>query len=302
MLNSNSDSLNDKFDKDKNSWEVMKKNKLTISEMAKINGISRQTLIYYDKHGIFQPDYVNDKGYRLYSVQSIPFLREICFLKSIGIKLEDIQAHIYGRNSDNVFDFLSFHKKELENQMDEMKQRKDRILNRLNVYQKAMEHKQDVGKPKIEYFPERKICFFEWDSLEMNRTVLHLTLMKAWNEIERFGYFVENGWGAKLLSINLETGDLLQGAGGYAYLPPGTEVDEGLFGLETVPEGEYACLCKYGMPYEIKYVYELLEWIDRNNYEIIGDIYDECFLDTTFYEEQNEVDFCQIQIAVRKKS
>lgn len=281
--------------------DLIKKSKLTISEMAKINGISRQTLIYYDKHGIFQPEYVNDKGYRLYSSQSIPYLREICFLKAIGIKLEDIQAHIYKRNSNNVFDFLSFHQREIEDQIEDLKKKHERITNRLNVYKKAQSHKQYIGKPMIQHFPERRICFFEWGDVNMSRTILHVTLMKAWSELERFGLYVENGWGAMLLSKNLTEGSLLEGAGGYAYIATDVEIDENMQGVVTIPEGDFACLCKYGMPYEIKYVYELVEWIERNNYEIIGDIYDECFLDTTFYEKNNEVDFCQIQIPVRKK-
>ena len=54
---------------------------LTISEMARICRVSRQTLIYYDKNNIFKPVYTNKNGYRLYSIYQIPFLREICALK-----------------------------------------------------------------------------------------------------------------------------------------------------------------------------------------------------------------------------
>ena len=59
---------------------------LTISEMAYIHGITRTTLIYYDKIGLFQPETVDENGYRYYSPTQIPMLREICFLRSIGIK------------------------------------------------------------------------------------------------------------------------------------------------------------------------------------------------------------------------
>lgn len=284
-----------------NTNNLMKKSKLTISEMAKINGISRQTLIYYDKHGIFQPDYVNEKGYRLYSIQSIPYLREICFLKSIGIPLEDINKHIYKRNPDNVFEFLSHHRQRLEDQIKELHKKKERITNRLSVYEKALKYKNIVNKPTIQYFPERKVCFYPWEEINMNRTVLHLTLMKVWRQLEKYGFCVENGWGAMLPVQNLLNGKILEGAGAYANLPANAEIPGHMENIITIPEGDYACMCKYGMPYEVKYVYQLVEWIERNNYQIAGDIFDECFLDTTFYEQHNEVDFCQIQILVKKK-
>jgi hypothetical protein len=64
----------------------------SISEMASIHGVSRQTLIYYDKIELFQPVHIDENGYRFYAAEQIPFLREICFLKSIGIKLNDIKS------------------------------------------------------------------------------------------------------------------------------------------------------------------------------------------------------------------
>ncbi len=43
-----------------------------ISEMASLFNVSRQTLIYYDKIGLFKPAVVNEKGYRFYSPHSDP--------------------------------------------------------------------------------------------------------------------------------------------------------------------------------------------------------------------------------------
>lgn len=287
--------------KEQKKSELDKKKKLTISEMAEINGTSRQTLIYYDKHKIFQPDLINEKGYRFYSPQSIPYLREIRFLKSIEIRLEDINTHIYNRNIYNTIDLLQHHKEHLEEEIASMQKKTEHISNRLNLYEKAIKHKNKIDKPYIEHFPERKICFFPWNNLDMSRSTLHITFMKAWIELERFGLCVENGWGAMLPSKNLQDGNILEGAGSYAYLPPGYEPDKAMQGIKDIPEGDYACLCKYGMPYEIKHVYYLLDWIEKNGYEITGEIYDDCFLDTTFYDQNQKVDFCQIQIQVIKK-
>ncbi|WP_251441565.1 MerR family DNA-binding transcriptional regulator [Veillonella intestinalis] len=57
---------------------------ISISEMAKLHGMSRQTLIHYDKIGLFKPIYTNNRGFRYYSKQQIPFMRKIDFLKKLG--------------------------------------------------------------------------------------------------------------------------------------------------------------------------------------------------------------------------
>ena len=66
---------------------------IAISEMAKFYGITRQTLIYYDEIDLFKPVQVDCKGYRYYSRRQIPYLREICFLKSVGVSLKEILEH-----------------------------------------------------------------------------------------------------------------------------------------------------------------------------------------------------------------
>lgn len=83
---------------------------LSISQIAELHDVSRQTLIYYDKIGLFKPTYIDNNGYRYYSPYQIPFLREICFLKSIGIKLEDIKINIKNRDITKAIFLLKSHK------------------------------------------------------------------------------------------------------------------------------------------------------------------------------------------------
>ncbi len=59
---------------------------------------------------------------------------------------------------------------------------------------------------------------------------------------------------------------------------------------------------KYAIPYETEHLYNLLDWINKNDYEVVGDIVDVCILDTTFYRSNQNTDFCQLQIPVRKKT
>ena len=47
----------------------MKNDYFTTGEFAKICSVSKQTLIYYDRVGIFSPDITGSNGYRYYSIR-----------------------------------------------------------------------------------------------------------------------------------------------------------------------------------------------------------------------------------------
>lgn len=61
------------------------KDYFSIGELADFQQISKQTLIYYDKIGLFQPAYVDPQtGYRYYSASQIDYLDTILIMKKIG--------------------------------------------------------------------------------------------------------------------------------------------------------------------------------------------------------------------------
>ncbi len=78
------------------------KNLFSIGEVAKQQNISRQTLIFYDKIGLFRPAYVDPAtGYRYYSVGQLDYLDTICIMKKIGFSLDEIKAHMKSYTIDN---------------------------------------------------------------------------------------------------------------------------------------------------------------------------------------------------------
>jgi DNA-binding transcriptional MerR regulator len=63
----------------------------TISQLAKRAGLSRSTLLYYDRTGLLKAEGRNPAGYRLYSEQNFQRLERICALRAAGLLLKDIQ-------------------------------------------------------------------------------------------------------------------------------------------------------------------------------------------------------------------
>jgi DNA-binding transcriptional MerR regulator len=63
-----------------------------IIQLARHCGLSRSTLLYYDRIGLLKPSGRTEAGYRLYSPEDRARLDAICSYRRAGLTIEDIQA------------------------------------------------------------------------------------------------------------------------------------------------------------------------------------------------------------------
>jgi len=64
----------------------------TIRQLAAEFGLTRSTLLYYDRIGLLRPDYRTAAGYRLYNAADRARLAEICRYRAAGLTLEKIST------------------------------------------------------------------------------------------------------------------------------------------------------------------------------------------------------------------
>lgn len=64
---------------------------MLINELAKLSGVSKRALRYYDEIGLLTPSDTRDNGYRQYSVTDIDRLQQILFYRELDFKLEEIK-------------------------------------------------------------------------------------------------------------------------------------------------------------------------------------------------------------------
>lgn len=277
--------------------------KLSISEMAQINDITRQTLIYYDKIDLFKPDITEPNGYRYYSTLQIPLLREICFLRSIGMPLDEIRKNNKYNNSTTTIELLDAQNAKLDAEIHRLAAQKQKIEERIQVYQQPNEYDgSELSSPRVQHFPERHLIYHAWNKSDLTRHGLHFALMKAWNESERYDLLPSSRYGTLIFQEDLQKDRPLQHAGCGCIIDADECVEEASANIHVLQEGEYVCLQRFGMPYEPEPVRKLRRWIDRNGFEIVGNIFDECLMDGSFYESENEPDFCELQIPVRRRA
>ena len=274
-------------------------NLIAISEMAKLYGITRQTLIYYDEIGLFKPVQVDEKGYRYYSVRQVPYLREICFLKSIGVGLQDIVEHFRERSASKEMQLLLEQRTKILQELSRLNKLRNSISQRIRLYEQSVE--AEAGKLREPFMHTRtpkRVLFKEYVQ-PINRENLHITVMTLWRQVFQKELVPCSGFGSLFRKDDVLNHQALASAGSCLFLPVWNNDYPESFVLEPC---ECACMYKYGMPYDTESIEILMDWIDMNGYELCGDILDTCLLDTTFYKDETTMDYCLLEAPVRPKS
>jgi MerR family transcriptional regulator, thiopeptide resistance regulator len=75
---------------------------MLITEVARMFGLSRSTLLYYDRIGLLTPSGRSKAGYRLYSTNDVETLASICSFRQAGLTIEDIRRVLSMKDSDGA--------------------------------------------------------------------------------------------------------------------------------------------------------------------------------------------------------
>ena len=102
----------------------MQKKYLRTAAFAKLAGVNKKTLHYYDEIGLFRPAYVNEKGYRFYSPLQLDRLALIVTLKDLGVPLKVIAEYLSCGDLARVDEILTRQSQELDRRIGQLARRK----------------------------------------------------------------------------------------------------------------------------------------------------------------------------------
>lgn len=148
----------------------------SISQVAKLTGISTRTLQYYDEIGLLKPSELTQSGYRLYDDEALQTLQQILFFKELGFKLKEIRMIL----NDPDFDRIAAFKKQKEllllkrNRTDRL----IRLLERLEKGEQCMSFKEFDLSDYIEALENFKKRSFD-------------DIIKYWGSIENYDMFIQ---------------------------------------------------------------------------------------------------------------
>lgn len=103
---------------------------LTISKLAETCGLSRSTLLYYDRIGLLTPQSHQKGEYRFYGRQEYERLKTICLYRKSGISLKEIKR-ILDNEETNVSACLISRFRQLDRDILELKEQQAVIASML---------------------------------------------------------------------------------------------------------------------------------------------------------------------------
>ena len=128
---------------------------LTIGQMARLNGVSEQTLRLYARTGLFSPMYrAEENGYRYYDIRQSAQLDMIQHMKSLGMSLKDIRSQLQDFDLEQFKKILMKNSRAIDEQIQELHYQKRAIRRTLESYE-WYENAPPDGTIILEYIPRR---------------------------------------------------------------------------------------------------------------------------------------------------
>lgn len=148
----------------------------SISQVAKLTGVSIRTLQYYDEIGLLKPSELTTSGYRMYDDDALQTLQQILFFKELGFPLKVIKEILAKPDFDRIAAFKR--QKELfllkRNRLDRLIQ----LLERLEKGESCMSFKEFDLSDYI-------------NALEDFKSNQAETVIQYWGSIENFDLFIQ---------------------------------------------------------------------------------------------------------------
>jgi DNA-binding transcriptional MerR regulator len=105
----------------------------TVTQLARLCGLSRTALLYYESIGLLEPAARTAGNYRCYGERDLARLQQICAYRDAGLKLSDIHA-LLGRTGGEAYKVLRHRLLEIDTEIAALRAHQQSIL-------KLLEHK-----------------------------------------------------------------------------------------------------------------------------------------------------------------
>ncbi|WP_300351543.1 MerR family transcriptional regulator [Clostridium sp.] len=273
------------------------KDRLTVGEFAKLKNITAETLRYYDRVGLFKPETIDENtGYRYYSIRQYEKLGTILELRQLGMSIDEIKKYFDNRNLNQSITLLKEKYEELKEKIKELealeKSTKEKIKH-LEFVSKVNESDEII----IKEIEERYIITF--DRVGRNDVELSYLCLGLENELNEIAPIVgTNRYGAIIEpSCNDEDINTCKSFKVFIFLKSKENINKEK--LKIIKGGKYVCMYYKGIIYDVKQKLDkMFEFINKNGYEICGDIIQIIQIDISV-TDRSEEELFEIQIPIK---
>lgn len=246
----------------------MKKEKYLYStgEFAKLNGINKRTLHYYNDIGLFSPEVQGENGYHYYTCFQTISLELILVLRKIGFSIEEIKRYT---NAPSDFSFTQL--------VEERKKLIDQSIKQLLEAKKFLQQKSDklalgltAEHKKVELIrlPEQRILLSKPITGQYDKEDFSIAADFSFRLKMLFGLY--DNFGSRILVDNIMQGDFESYDSFFAYGQEGVPYDM------MRPSGTYLRTFCIGGWDKLREVYDnALSFAAKNGITLSGYAYEE---------------------------
>lgn len=261
------------------------KDMFSIGELAGYQNISKQTLIFYDKIGLFQPAYVDPSNhYRYYTAQQIDYLDTILIMKEMGFSLAEIQTHMKSYTIDTSLVVLRKQLTVLEQQIAHLQLVRNRLAHRCAQMENVMALHGELQEVTI---GEAKPRYLLWAAVEQPQSFREISIAtkKCFSQAlqEALPIYFQTG-------VIVPYGHIVEGRytqASAAFLP--IEKTKKAKNIRLLPRGRVVRIYHCGDYASVNVSYEkLLQFCRERGLEIISDSYEFCINDYISSGDENE--------------
>lgn len=250
----------------------------SIGELAGYQKISKQTLIFYDKIGLFKPAYTNpETGYRYYSTLQLDTLDTIIVMKTIGFSLEEIKTYMENRNFETSRESFRHQIEVIDRQLEALGTIKKRLLQKCAT--------QDEFRQQIKQMPnqnvhienvQKRYIFCQPVAPPYSLADISLATKKCFAAAAAKNVPIFYEVGVSVPRKHLHSGRYV--AASLAFLS--SEYAKDINELKCLPAGRCVVAYHYGEYLKIDGTYEkIFEYCKKNHLDIISDSYEFCIHD-----------------------
>jgi DNA-binding transcriptional MerR regulator len=118
----------------------------SVGRLAKRFGLSRSTLLYYDRIGLFSPSGRSGAGYRIYGEREVKRLEAICRYREAGLSLDRIRELLEGATGRTA-ELLERHLDQLNLEIERLREQQ-RVVVRLLANPKKLRAARAIDKDR----------------------------------------------------------------------------------------------------------------------------------------------------------
>lgn len=118
---------------------MRREKRFSIGQFAKLHGINKKTLMWYDEIGLLKPAEVRENGYRYYTYRQSELLETIRMLRELDMSLPEIESFLKQRSAEAFIPLLQGKLVEVDRRIDRLKEIRFRLAEQEKAYTTLLE-------------------------------------------------------------------------------------------------------------------------------------------------------------------